>query len=87
MAKMRKFLFWNESGDEKEKEALSLKKAVMSVQGDFKEKVIGVEYVSKKGKHISTSINIPLGRKMRQSIIIEQKRLARKAALEARQRR
>ena len=49
MAKMRKFLFWNESGDEKEKEALSLKKAVMSVQGDFKDKVIGVEYVSKKG--------------------------------------
>ena len=87
MAKMRKYLFWNESGDEKEKEALSLKKAVMSVQGDFKEKVIGVEYVSKKGKNISTSINIPVGRKIRQSIILEQKRLARKAALEARQRR
>mgnify|MGYP003128843746 FL=1 len=87
MAKMRKFLFWNESGDEKEKEALSLKKAVMSVQGDFKEKVIGVEYVSKKGKNISTSINIPIGRKIRQSIIEEQRRLARKAELEARQRR
>ena len=87
MAKMRKFLFWNESGDEKEKEALSLKKAVMSVQGDFKEKVIGVEYVSKKGKNISTSINIPVGRKIRQSIILEQKRLAAKAAREARQRR
>ena len=87
MAKMRKYLFWNESGDEKEKEAMSLKKAVMSVQGDFKEKVIGVEYVSKKGKNISTSINIPVGRKIRQSIILEQKRLARKAALEARQRR
>ena len=87
MAKMRKFLFWNESGDEKEKEALSLKKAVMSVQGDFKNKVIGVEYVSKKGKNISTSINIPVGRKIRQSIILEQKRLAAKAAREARQRR
>ena len=87
MAKMRKFLFWNESGEEKEKEALSLKKAVMSVQGDFKEKVIGVEYVSKKGKNISTSINIPIGRKIRQSIIEEQRRLARKAELEARQRR
>ena len=87
MAKMRKYLFWNESGDEKEKEAMSLKKAVMSVQGDFKEKVIGVEYVSKKGKNISTSINIPVGRKIRQSIILEQKRLARKTALEARQRR
>ena len=87
MAKMRKFLFWNESGEEKEKEALSLKKAVMSVQGDYKDKVFGVEYVSKKGKNISTSINIPIGRKIRQSIIVEQRRLARKAALEARQRR
>ena len=87
MAKMRKFLFWNESGDEKEKEAMSLKKAVMSVQGDYKDKVIGVEYVSKKGKNISTSINIPIGRKIRQSIIEEQRRLARKAELEARQRR
>ena len=84
MAKMRKFLFWNESGDEKEKEALSLKKAVMSVQGDYKDKVIGVEYVSKKGKQISTSVNIPMGRKIRQSIILEQKRLAAKAAREAR---
>ena len=86
MAKMRKFLFWNESGDEKEKEALSLKKAVMSVQGDFKDKVIGVEYVSKKGKNISTSINIPVGRKIRQSIILEQKRLVAKAAREANRR-
>ena len=81
---MRKFLFWNESGDEKEKEALSLKKAVMSVQGDYKDKVIGVEYVSKKGKQISTSVKIPIGRKIRQAIITEQKRLAAKAAREAR---
>ena len=81
---MRKFLFWNESGDEKEKEALSLKKAVMAVQGDYKDTVIGVEYVSKKGKQISTSVTIPMGRKIRQSIILEQKRLAKKAALEAR---
>ena len=87
MAKMRKFLFWNESGEEKEKEALSLKKAVMSVQGDYKDKVIGVEYISKKGNQISTSVNIPMGRKIRQSIILEQKRLAAKAAREARQRR
>ena len=80
---MRIFKFWNENGDEKEKEALSLKKAVMSVQGDYKDKVIGVEYVSKKGKQISTSLNIPMGRKIRQSIILEQKRLAAKAAREA----
>ncbi len=81
---MRIFKFWNENGDEKEREALSLKKAVMSVQGDYKDKVIGVEYVSKKGKQISTSVNIPMGRKIRQSIILEQKRLAAKAAREAR---
>ena len=81
---MRIFKFWNENGDEKEKEALSLKKAVMSVQGDYKDKFIGVEYVSKKGKQISTSVSIPMGRKIRQSIILEQKRLAAKAAREAR---
>ena len=84
MAKMRLFKFWNEAGDEKEKEALSLKKATMSVQGDFKDKVIGVEYISKKGKQISTSVSIPMGRKIRQSMILEQKRLAAKAAREAR---
>ena len=84
---MRIFKFWNENGDEKEKEALSLKKAVISVQGDYKDKVIGVEYVSKKGKQISTSVKIPIGRKIRQSIILEQKRLAAKAAREARQTR
>ena len=81
---MRLYKFWNENGDEKEKEALSLKKAVMSVQGDYKDKVIGVEYVTKKGKQISTSVKIPMGRKIRQSIILEQKRLAAKAAREAR---
>ena len=47
MAKMRIFKFWNEAGDEKEKESMSLKKAVMSVQGDFKDDVIGVEFKPK----------------------------------------
>ena len=84
MAKMRKFTFWNENGDEKDTEQTSLKKAVRAVQGDYKDKVIGVEYVSKKGKQISTSVNIPMGRKIRQAIITEQKRLAAKAAREAR---
>ena len=84
MAKMRKYLFWNEAGEEKEKESMSLKKAVMSVQGDYKDKFISVEYVSKKGKQISTSVKIPMGRKIRQGIILEQKRLAAKAAREAR---
>ena len=84
MAKMRLFKFWNENGDEKEKEAISLKKAVMAIQGDYKDELIGVEYVSKKGKQITTSVSIHMGRKIRQSMVLEQKRLAAKAAREAR---
>ena len=83
MAKMRIFKFWNEAGEEKEKEAMSLKKAIMSVQGDFKDNVIGVEFISKKGKKIETSIKIPIGRKIRQSIIVEKRRAALKAKREA----
>ena len=74
MAKMRMFKFWNEAGDEKEKEEMSLKKAVKSVQGDFKDKFIGVEYISKKGKKIIDSVKIPIGRRIRQAIITEAKR-------------
>ena len=47
---MRVFKFWNEAGEEKETEQLSLKKAIMSVQSNFKDKMISVEYISKKGK-------------------------------------
>jgi len=83
MKKMRIFKFWNENGDEKEKEALSLKKAVMSVQGDYKDNVIGVEYISKKGKKIVDSVKIPMGRKIRQSIVLEKRRLAQKAKRES----
>ena len=83
MAKMRIYKFWNESGTEKEKESMSLKKAVMSVQGDFKHDVIGVEFISKKGKKIETSIRIPIGRKIRQSLIVEKRRAALKAKREA----
>ena len=79
MSKMRMFKFWNEAGDEKEKEELSLKKAVKSVQGDFKDKFIGVEYISKKGKKIIDSVKIPIGRRIRQAIITEAKRVAAKA--------
>ena len=83
MSKMRIFKFWNEAGDEKEKESMSLKKAVMSVQGDFKDQFIGVEFISKKGKKIETSVKIPIGRKIRQSLIIEKRRAALKAKREA----
>ena len=79
MAKMRMFKFWNEAGDEKEKEEMSLKKAIKSVQGDFKDKFIGVEYISKKGKKIIDSVRIPIGRRIRQAIITEAKRMTSKA--------
>ena len=79
MAKMRLFKFWNANGDEKEKEALSLKKAIMSVQSDFKDKMISVEYISKKGKEMCHSIIIPIGRKIKQALIQERRREAQKA--------
>jgi hypothetical protein len=74
------FKFWNEEGDEKEKEAMSLKKAVMSIQDGFKNRFIGVEYISKKGKQISQTVEIPMGRKVRQSIALEKKKAAAKIA-------
>ena len=76
---MRMFKFWNEAGDEKEKEAISLKKATRSVQGDFKDRMISVEYISKKGKEMCHSILIPIGRRIRQAIISEKKRAELKA--------
>ena len=79
MPKMRMYKFWNEAGDEKEKEAMSLKKAVMSVQGDYKDRFISVEYISKKGKEMCHSVLIPIGRKVRQAIISEKKRAELKA--------
>ena len=79
MAKMRKFLFWNEAGEEKEKEALSLKKAIMSVQSDYKDRMISVEYISKKGKEMGHGILIPIGRKIKQELVKERRREALKA--------
>jgi|TARA_B110000285_G_scaffold171466_1_gene191947 hypothetical protein len=81
MSKMRLYKFWNEAGDEKEKEEMSLKKAVRSIQGDFKDKFIGVEYISKKGKKIIDSVQIPIGRKIRQAIILEKLKNEKKARL------
>ncbi len=81
MAKMRLYKFWNEAGDEKEKEEMSLRKAVRSIQGDFKDEFIGVEYISKKGKKIVDSVKIPMGRKIRQSLIAEKKKAEMKARL------
>ena len=80
MAKMRMFKFWNANGDEKEKEAISLKKAIMSVQSDFKDRMISVEYISKKGKEMCHGITIPIGRKIKQALIQERRREALKNA-------
>ena len=80
MAKMRLFKFWNEAGDEKETEQISLKKAIMSVQSNFKDKMISVEYISKKGKQMCHGVLIPIGRKIKQALIQERRREALKAA-------
>ena len=63
-----------QDGEEKEKEAVSLKKAIMSVQSDFKDKMISVEYISKKGKEMCHGIMIPIGRKIKQAMIQERRR-------------
>ena len=68
MGKNREFLFWSEKGQEEKTEQMSLTKAVKSVQDKFvgedkkMERFIGVEYLSKKGKNISTTIELPWGR-------------------------
>ena len=82
---MRIFKFWNEAGEEKETEQLSLKKAIMSVQSNFKDKMISVEYISKKGKEMCHSIFIPIGRKIKQELVKERRREALKAKREARE--
>jgi len=66
MGKNREFYFWSEKGLEEKTEQMSLTKAVKSVQSKFienKDKIIGFEYISKKGKKIVSSIQLPLGRK------------------------
>jgi hypothetical protein len=67
MSKIREFYFWNEGGQEEKTEQLSLKRAVKSIQSKFKDKFIGVEYISKKGKQISETIKLPWGRKKKLS--------------------
>ena len=75
---MRLFKFWNAEGVEKEKEDISLKKATRAVQGDFKDKMISVEYISKKGKDMCHGIMIPIGRKIKQALIQDRRREALK---------
>ncbi len=67
MAKMRKYSFWNNKGDEKEVEKMSFKTAVKSIQEEFKNQLVGFEYISKKGKEMCHYITIPVGRKIKQA--------------------
>ena len=46
----------------------------MSVQSDFKDKMISVEYISKKGKEMCHGVMIPIGRKIKQAMIQERRR-------------
>ena len=46
----------------------------MSVQSDFKDKMISVEYISKKGKEMCHSVIIPIGRKIKQAMLQERRR-------------
>ena len=52
----------------------------MSVQGNFKDKMISVEYISKKGKQMCHGILIPIGRKVKQALVQERRREALKLA-------
>ena len=63
MAKMRNFKFTKDDNEVQTIESSSFKKAVKSVQENFKNQLIGYEYISKKGKKIISSIQLPMGRK------------------------
>ena len=81
MAKMRTYKF---TGMEEVKEvtAMSLRKAVRSFQGGAdKLKETTASWISKKGQEVTKIIKLPLGRKIRQAIIIQKKKEALKAKL------
>ena len=52
MAKMRKYLFWNEAGDEKEVEKMSLKKALSQYKVIIKIKWLVLNILAKKAKKL-----------------------------------
>ena len=45
---------------------MSFKTAVKSIQEEFKNQLLGVEYISKKGKKIISSIQLPVERRKNQ---------------------
>ena len=63
MSKMREFKFIDDEKGEKIIESTSFKKAVKSFQNQVKQKMVNVEWVSKKGLEMTKWQILPLGRK------------------------
>ena len=59
--------------------SINLSPEYNSVQSNFKDKMISVEYISKKGKEMCHGILIPIGRKIKQELVKERRREALKA--------
>ena len=71
MAKNENVQVLESKGVEEETEQLSLKDAIYAVQSKFEKDVwIGVEYITKKGKELSTSIKLLFGRKKKLKQVI-----------------
>jgi len=65
MSKMRKFKFLQEDKTEKTIESSSFKKAVKSFQNQVKQKLVYIEWISKKGQEMTKWQILPLGREKR----------------------
>ena len=62
MAKMRNFKFTKEDNEVQTIESSSFKKAVKSFQNQVKQKMVYVEWISKKGQEMTKWQLLPLGR-------------------------
>ncbi len=62
MAKMRNFKFTKEDNEVQTIESSSFKKAVKSFQNQVKQKLVYIEWVSKKGQEMTKWQLLPLGR-------------------------
>ena len=62
MAKMRNFKFTKEDNEVQTIESSLFKKAVKSFQNQVKQKMVYVEWVSKKGQEMTKWQILPLGR-------------------------
>ena len=62
---MREFKFIDDEKGEKIIEASSFKKAVKSFQNQVKQKMVYVEWISKKGQEMTKWQILPLGREKR----------------------